>query len=52
VGGGNALSREPEPVDGSVWISWIGVPGKITARIPKPAHGGLRAAVSESGAPE
>lgn len=35
VGGGNPYHVSPNPADGSVWMSWLGVPGKITRTDPK-----------------
>jgi hypothetical protein len=35
IGGGTPYHVAPNPVDGSVWMSWIGVPGKITRTDPK-----------------
>jgi len=35
VGGGTGYHVAPNPVDGSVWISFLGIPGKITRTDPK-----------------
>jgi hypothetical protein len=35
VVGGSAYDVVANPVDGSVWLSWVGIPGKITRMDPK-----------------